>query len=167
MAVVLTVYCHSYDEDWLCWMLSYQLAACFLSCPILRCILSSFLLMKANSMSVSDLQFPFSCLKYPSHVWRRVPSSSVMLGTVCAIVSLCPILVFPSFAVCASFPYGTTAYDCYPGSSCKGCVWFCEKALHSPPFCIPTSWGSDGLSIDCKCWSIPQKLHTILRMSFL
>ena len=41
------------------------------------------------------------------------------------------------------------------------------KGLHSPPFSIPTIWGSDGLSIGCKCWSIRQKLHTILPMSFL
>ena len=113
-----------------------------------------------------NLQFPFSCLKYPSHVWRRVPSSTGVLGIVCVIVSLCPILVFPSFTVCASFPYGTTAYDCYSGSSCNGCVWFCGKALHSPPVSIPTIWGSDGLSIGCKCWSIPPELHAILRMSF-
>ena len=167
MAVVLMVYCHSYDEDWLWLMLSHQLAACFLSCPVLRCIPSSFLLMKANSMSVSDLRFPFSFLKYPCHMWRRVPSSTGMLGAVCAIGVWNPILVFPSFAVCASFPYGTIAYDCYPGSSCNGWVWFCGKALHSPPFSIPTIWGSDGLSIGCKCWSIPPELHTILRMSFL
>ena len=166
MAVVLMVYCHSYDEGWLCWMLSHQLAACFLSCPVLRCIPFSFLLMKANSKSVSDLQFPFSCLKYPSHVWRRTPSSTGVLGAVCTIGIWNPILVFPSFAVCASFPCDTTAYDCYPGSSCNGCVWFCGKALHSPPFSIPTIWGSDGLSIGCKCWSIRQKLHAILRMSF-
>ena len=148
-------------------MLSYQLAACFLSCPVLRCIPFSFLLMKANCKSISDLRFPFSYLKYPSHVWRRIPSPSVMLGIICTIVSLCPILVFPSFTVCTSFPCGTTAYDCYPGSSCNGCLWFCGKALYSPPFSIPTIWGSDGLSIGCKCWSIPPELHTILRMSFL
>ena len=108
MAVVLTVYCHSYDEDWLCWMLSYQLAACFLSCPILRCILSSFLLMKESCKSISDLWFSFSYLKYPSHVWRRFPSSTGMLVIICAIVVCYPILVFPSFAVCASFPYSSS-----------------------------------------------------------
>ena len=167
MAVVLMVCCHSYDENWLCWMLSHQLAACFLSCPVLRCIPCSFLLMKANSNSNSDLRFSFSFLEYPSHVWRRVHSSSVMLGTVCAIGIWNPILVFPSFTVCASFPCDTTAYDCYPGSSCNGCVQFCGKALHSPPFSIPTIWGSDGLPIGCKCWSIRQKLHAILPMSFL
>ena len=110
-------------------MLSYQLAACFLSCPVLRCIPSSFLLMKANSNSNSDLRFSFSFLEYPSHVWRRVHSSSVMLGTVCAIGIWNPILVFPSFTVCASFPYGTTVYDCYPGSSCNECVWSCGKVF--------------------------------------
>ena len=166
MAVVLTVYCHSYDEDWLCWMLSYQLAACFLSCPILRCILSSFLLMKESCKSISDLWFSFSYLKYPSHVWRRFPSSTGMLVIICAIVVCYPILVFPSFAVCASFPYGTTAYECYPGSYCNECAWFCGKALHSPPFSLPTIWESSGLSIGCKCWSIRQKLHAILPMSF-
>lgn len=82
MAVVLMVCCHSYDEDWLWWMLSHQLAACFLSCPVLRCIPFSFPLMKAISKSISDLWFPFSFLKYPSHVWRRFPSSAGVLGTV-------------------------------------------------------------------------------------
>ena len=69
-------------------MLSYQLAACFLSCPVLRCIPYSFLLMKANCKSMSDLRFLLSYLKYPSHVWRRFPSSAGVLIIVCPIVSL-------------------------------------------------------------------------------
>ena len=43
-------------------MLSHQLAACFLSCPVLRCIPFSFPLMKANCKSISDLRFLISSI---------------------------------------------------------------------------------------------------------
>ena len=72
----------------MCWIISHQLAACLLSCPVLRCIPYSFLLMKANCKSMSDLRFLLSYLKYPSHVWRRFPSSAGVLIIVCPIVSL-------------------------------------------------------------------------------
>ena len=144
------------------------------------------------SWRLASSHVPFFVASFPpSSWWKRTPSlyqtsgfhspiSSVLLmcgdaflllqACLALSVPLCPfcfILVFPSFTVCTSFPYGTTAYDCYSGSSCNECVWSCGKALHSPPFSIPTSWGSDGLSIGCKCWSIPPELHAILPMSFL
>ena len=89
----------------------------------------------------------------PSSWWKRTaslcqtsgfysPTSSILLmcgdaflllqACLSLSVPLCPfcfILVFPSFTVCASFPYGTTAYDCYPGSSCNECVWSCGKVF--------------------------------------